>query len=101
MDRIATTEKMIPYLEEHINCDNIKKYHDKFYESTINDHIDKLLIKNKPVSYTVLPYDTKNSEWKEKLFFRYDFMTEADYTGSPYFPYLYGVLDCYDKSEGE
>lgn len=37
-----------------------------------------------------------DNEWVQKQFKIYDFITEANYTGFEYFPYLYGVLNCHD-----
>jgi hypothetical protein len=103
MDRLHLADKMILFLEDRINCDNVNKYHEEFFDSTIeeNSKVDKLIINKKPVLFTILYYDNSQEEWKKELFQRFDFMTEANYTGYSYFPYLYGVLDCYNQDKGK
>lgn len=117
MIRINIAEKMIKYLEERINCDNVMTYHDKYYDSILGKgneaRIDKLTIRKIPVAFKILKYndeenyarvnklDPKDRIWKKNLFDTFDFMTEANYTGHPYFPYLYGVLDCHDRSNSK
>lgn len=110
MNRAKLADKLVEYLEKRINCDNVIEHHDKFYQSTLGQgreaSVDLLMVKNIPFAFKMMKYnatpgyvrenksDPKDIIWVNNLFKTFDFMTEANYTGHPYFPYLYGVLDC-------
>lgn len=111
MSRSTIATKLISYLEERINCENVMKFADKTKKSSDTD-IDKLLIENISVSFEIVKYndDTKNNNNEiniksktdiQNLFDVFDFMTEANYTGFEYFPYLYGILNCHDGSNSK
>jgi hypothetical protein len=114
MERIILTRKMIKYLEKTANCKNIIEFVNKHILKETSNTIDKwnmyknkLIIKGIPVSYYVIRYndddsyrmkdnaDLKDITWKNEMYESFDFITESNYTGFEYFPYLYGVLDCH------
>lgn len=117
MSRSKIAEQMIKYLEEKINCKNVIKFADdtmaaelgKGKEATVN----KLMVEGTPVAFKIMDYnDTKNYTKKNKtdpkdrtqiknMFATFDFMTESNYTGFEYFPYIYGVLDCHDDENSK
>ncbi len=99
MSRIKIARQIINYLDERINCDNVMNIADK----QENQKTKKIVISDIPVNFEIITYndennektDTKNNLWIKKMFGTYDFMTEANYTGFEFFPYLYGVLNCH------
>lgn len=115
MSREKKAKYMINYLEKRINCENVMKFIDKIQtnpeENKLN--INKLLVENIPVALKIINYndtdiyirknksDPKDKIWIKNLFDTFDFMTEANYTGFEYFPYLYGVLDCHDRENSK
>ncbi|XWV26872.1 hypothetical protein QJ857_gp0178 [Tupanvirus soda lake] len=117
MSRIKTARQMISYLEERINCENVMKYANKTTEKIISEKTNlitrKLNIEGTPVSFEIMNYnDTENYVTNDKtdvkdrrlvkhMFSIFDFMTEANYTGFEYFPYIYGVLNCHDSENSK
>lgn len=115
MNRSNVAEDMIQYLENTINCDNILTVVDShIYINNIdpqNEHDKKLLIKKNLVSFEYQKYndtpgyiyekqnDVKNRTDIEKQIKVLDFMTESNYTGFEYFPYIYGVLQCHNNKD--
>jgi len=113
MSRSKIAKKMIDYLEERINCENVMTYTKKYYDKKLGEGresvVDQLMIDNTPVAFKIMKYndrenyvrkestDPKDRTWVKNLFFTFDFMTEANYTGFEYFPYLYGVLNCHEE----
>lgn len=91
MNRMKVSDKMRKYLEDKINCQNVIKFIEK-HEGT--QLVDKIIIHSIPVS---IETNTHVDNLREK-FEMYDFITESNYTGFEYFPYLYGVLECKDES---
>jgi hypothetical protein len=109
MSRIKISTQMIDYLEKRINCENVIKYAkqqlDQVDERKNIAEINKLVINNLPVSFEILNYSKTNNLSPKKIFNdiykMYDFMVEANHTGFEYFPYIYGVLDCHEESNGQ
>jgi hypothetical protein len=113
MSREKIAKYMINYLEERINCENVMKFADKTLQSKLGEGkeavINKLMVENIPVAFKVMKYnDTEGYEkknktdandriWVKNMFDTFDLMTEANYTGFEYFPYIYGVLNCHEK----
>lgn len=102
--RSKITDKMRKYLESRLNCENVIKFVDKNLSDTItiNDSIKKLKIGTIPLLLQIINYNDENDDDKknlQKTFAGYDFITEANYTGFEYFPYLYGVLNCHAGSK--
>ena len=118
MSRSKIADQMIKYLEKKINCENIIKH---INENKNHPKEDKLIINEIAVAFEIIQYDDDPEYDKEKIresdnpdydndkkklsekdvdkiFAVYDFMTEANYTGFEYFPYLYGVLNCHEGS---
>lgn len=105
MSREKTAKIMIEYLEERVNCENVISMIEGNKDSSDTNH---LVINRIPNAIHIIKHnDNKafvNKEKKEildenqlkKTFEIFDFMTEANYTGFEYFPYLYGVLNCHD-----
>jgi hypothetical protein len=89
MSRISLARKMIKYLEDRLNCENILQF--------IGDHglASDLTIEGEKVAFQQDTYPENDPELAS-VYARYDFMTEANYTGFEIFPYLYGVLVCHD-----
>jgi len=94
MNRFQITTKMIDYLEDKINCHNVINFLDKSKISQ-SENKNKLIIKSIPLTFKIIDNDKEI----KNLFEIFDFMTEANYTGFEYFPYLYGVLDCSDQNK--
>ncbi len=116
MDRIKKAEFMIDYLEKRINCENVMKFADATLESTLGEgkeaSVKQLKVENIPVAFKVMEYDDspeykregkgkRDNEWLQNMFKTFDFMTEANYTGWPYFPYIYGVLNCHNGTDSK
>lgn len=115
MSRQKLANAMIDYLEAKINCKNVEK----FIQTTTVEEIGKgkesivfkLGIEKDFLALKIMNYngsenyirkdknDAKDRLWVENLFFTFDFMTESNYLGFEYFPYLYGVLDCENTSD--
>ena len=109
---MKVTNQMIKYLEKRINCENVIKFVEKKQADTLGSGLEstiiKLIINEIPVALKVLKYndspgyvyknktDPNDKTWIQNIFDVYDFMTESNYTGFEYFPYLYGVLNCHD-----
>lgn len=109
MSRIKIARQIISYLEEKINCDNVMNFADKY--NAKQDNTKKLMVNDVPVNFEIITYndhekksktdendssnDNKNSLWIKKMFGTYDFITEANYVGFEFFPYIYGVLNCH------
>ena len=94
--RPEITKKVIKYLESKINCDNILNFINK------NGTIDSLIIEKSPVSLQILDYvDGTDDSYIAYLFSVFDFMVEANHTGFAYFPNIYGVLNCHNKSNSK
>ena len=94
MKRHEIAKKMYEILESKVYCKNVMEFSSKIKKK--ND-TNTLTIDKIPLSFMILDYnDPNDNEWKTKLIFTFDFMTEANQTGFEYFPYLYGVLDCHD-----
>lgn len=126
MSRTQTAEKIIQYLEDRINCENIIEYTREFTanaegkstkpsgsssSSSSDSSIEpltlpsgqtfQLKIDNVPTSLQQLVHDTSDETERTKitkLDAVYSFVTESNYTGFEYFPYIYGVIDCHEKS---
>lgn len=113
MERSKVAAKMIKLLENKIYCGNVLRFVDETISTKIDESpnikIYKLKIESVPVTVQILKYnDTddenteddpekkRNKKWVEKKFKVYDFITDANYTGFEYFPYIYGVLNCHD-----
>ena len=111
MSRTKISEKMIKYLEDRINCENVIRFTEKTLESELGKGkeavVNKLVIDGTPVAYKVIKYNNsddyvrkkgemRDKKWAKNMFEIFDFMTEANYTGFEYFPYLYGVLICHN-----
>ncbi|AQN68061.1 hypothetical protein [Saudi moumouvirus] len=106
MSRKKITENMIKYLEDTLNCQNVMKFID---ETETNKNI--INIDSVNVFYEIINYNDSDRDLSEnndedikitrndveRIFSSYDIMTEANYTGLEYFPYIYGVLDCRDS----
>ncbi|QGR53721.1 hypothetical protein [Moumouvirus maliensis] len=107
MSRKKITENMIKYLEDTLNCQNVMKYLDERETKKNIINIDSINIYYEIVNYNDSDRDlSENNDQTnieitrndvEKIFTAYDIMTEANYTGLEYFPYIYGVLDCRDN----
>ena len=90
MNRMKVSDKMRKYLEDKINCQNVIKF---IKENEDNQTTNKIIINSIPVS---IETTTRVDDLRAK-FEIYDFITESNYTGFEYFPYLYGVLECKDE----
>lgn len=96
MSRVKNAENLIKYLEDRVNCKNVIK----FIEEGQNESLNKLVINNIFVAFEIINYhdrdtsEAHNKTWLNNIIKIYDFMTESNYTGFDYFPYLYGVLLC-------
>lgn len=117
MSREKKATYMIDYLEKRINCENIMDFADKTSITNLDNEnnitIQKLMVDNIPVAFEIIKYndidnpimqndpDFKNRKSIKKLFNIFDFMTEANYTGFEYFPYIYGVLDCHNNENSK
>lgn len=108
MSRIKKTKTLIEYLEKRINCENIINTTNKYLEAD-DTYIDsestkskKILVYNNNVAFKIIKYiDEDNNDENDRNYIKkfsklFDFITEANYTGYEYFPYLYGVLNCRD-----
>lgn len=106
MSRINVTKNMINYLEERVNCENAIKFADKHILKK-NNKVNELIINKIPVAYEIVDYNddidgTENDDtdrgkiWLENMFNIFDFISETNYLGYEYFPYLYGVLNCHE-----
>jgi hypothetical protein len=98
MDQSKITAKMIKYLEDNINCENIIRFIKKYSKT---EDITKLEIGTIPVSLQIIDYDDNDKKLMQNQHKIYDFMTHANYAGYEYFPYLYGVLNCHDGSDSK
>lgn len=113
MSRSKIADKMIKYLEDRVNCENILKFVDQYKKSTLGTAkeavIQELMVDNTGVAFKVIKYNNSDSyvrkkgemrdrNWAENMFKIFDFTTESNYTGFEYFPYLYGVLICHDEA---
>lgn len=112
MSRIKNARRIISYLEERINCKNVMKFVDETMNKVLNKdkemkithlNIDGISTAFKMMNYNDLDNyvrknenDPKDKTWVKNIYDIFDFMTEANYTGFEYFPYLYGVLDCHN-----
>lgn len=117
MDRIKSAEYMINYLEKRINCKNIIKFADEHMQSKLGEGkeaiVNELKIGKTSVAFKIMKYndtegyirikktDPKDKIWVNNMFDTFDFMTEANYTGFGYFPYLYGVLNCHEEENSK
>lgn len=116
MKRIKVTEKMVKFLGKVANCKNIINFLNKYYANKSESSGDKknrnkLIIRNIPVAFYLIRYnddesykmgkndDIKDTKWKKNVYTIFDFITESNYTGFEYFPYLYGVLDCHSGKD--
>ena len=111
MNRENIASSIIKYLEDRINCKNLLKFiNQKIVKDSELINTQKLLITNIPVSFEIIKYnesdesnesnesdksDGSDETLKRNMFDTFDFITESNYTGFAYFPYLYGVLDCH------
>lgn len=94
MSRRKISENMIKYLEDSLNCENVMTFITKAKKNN-----DTIIINDTPVTYEIINYQSnKSKESVQKIFEIYDIMTEANYTGFEYFPYIYGVLDCHSDT---
>ena len=113
--RSKLTDKMRKYLSDRLNCENVIKFIEK-HISNNGIHpkkIKKLKVGTVDTAVDIIKYNDSldnnnnnnnipNKEWLEKiLFVNYDFITEANYTGFEYFPYLYGVLNCHNNDKSK
>lgn len=97
-ERYLLTRKMVDYLESKINCENIMKFADSHNVSNENDFHKKLVVNKIKVAFEIYPYDrVKDKEEIDNIHQIYEFITESNYTGFEYFPYLYGVLVCHEN----
>ena len=112
MDRSKIAAKLIKYLEERINCENVIKFaqetNDSLLGKGLESEVDKLIIESVPIAFKIIKYndeenyikesetDANDRTWLKNLFDTFDFMTDANHTGFEYFPYLYGVLNCHE-----
>jgi hypothetical protein len=109
MNRIKLARQIVSYLEERINCENVMDFAEKNLEKRENHITKKLVVTNVPVGYDIINYNDaedsdsniKNKKWINKLFGTFDFITEANYTGFEFFPYLYGVLNCHNNDNSK
>ena len=114
--RIKIASQMIKYLEKRINCDNVKILTDKLLQPnpditnitnedikcSISESLEKFILTVSETEFVldVNYYDNTSKDdvsAKDKMFKRFDFMTEANYSNNAVFPYIYGVLDCQGK----
>ena len=109
-DRLKITDAMRKYLEDRLNCKNVMAYIDKKMLEKINgtNQKHKLRINSIPVTVEIIKYNDSdtgtemyNKKWVEEQIKIYDFITEANYTGFEYFPYLYGVLNCHNEENSK
>lgn len=108
MNRSKISDKMIKYLEDRVNCENIIKFVTNNADDTpVEDYntIDRIVVDKVPVAFKIVSYSeqieneqTKTKAWIKNMFKIFDFITESNYTGFEYFPYLYGVLTCHDET---
>lgn len=109
MSREKITRQMIEYLEKQLNCENVMRFAD---EKAIDKHATKkLMVKDIPLAFDIVNYDDTEGYVQETpsdkrdqasvraMYGRFDYMTEANFTGFEYFPYLYGVLDCHGGAD--
>jgi len=111
MSREKIASKMVKYLEERINCENVIKFADQTKENKMV--AEKLIVDNTPIAFKIINYnddenyikknksDSNDRLWLQNMFNTFDFMTEANYTGFEYFPYLYGVLNCHNDENSK
>lgn len=110
MNRINITKKMVDFLEEKVNCENVMKFADSYKESP--ESLAQLKIDNVSVAFDIIDYDdtieqtyvsktNKSREEINQIFKRFDFITEMNYTGFECFPYLYGVLNCHSDENSK
>lgn len=108
-DRSKIKSKMINYLSKKINCTNVIELIDQRNDNSTN----KILMESTPVSFEIVEYndddnyhqkketDNKDNSMIKYIISIFDFMVEANHTGYEYFPYLYGVLNCHDKTHSK
>lgn len=123
MNRSKIATQSIDFLESKLNCENVIKFVNENFDSSLGEGLESAVNKimvspdksssTIPMAYKVMKYndtedyvkkeknDPNDKTWTKDLFNTFDFMTEANYTGFEYFPYLYGVLDCHDNENSK
>lgn len=96
MDRSKIADKLIKYLDKNINCNNLVNYIEKNKKST-----DTLIVSDVPIMYRGYTFhkvsDNKFDDEYDKFINVLDFTTDSNYLGSEHFPYIYGVISCYEN----
>ena len=94
MTRKTNTLKMIKYLENRINCENVMEF-----ASRHNCDSNKCYMKidEIPVFFEIIKYNKNDN--MNNLFTTFDLMTKTNHTDIEIFPYIYGVLNCNNDLE--
>lgn len=112
--RRKTASKIYKHLEDRVNCTNILEFM-RTHTSDSRDSRDsressELTIESISVTSEIIKYTDNDSASSSevlsksklnKIYDRYDFISEANHTGFEYFPYLYGVLDCHSGMDSK
>jgi hypothetical protein len=100
MDRQKIANKLIKYLDKNVNCKNLLSYIDK-----LKTNEDKILVSDVPISFKTYSFDlidvNKMGTDYDNLINLLDFMTDSNNLGAEHFPYVYGVLICYENTIGK
>jgi hypothetical protein len=95
-EEYRNARKIISYLDSKVNCKNIEVFLENHYE-TKPYHL-RLNVGNElhDASYELVQYpDTDETEIiLQNIFNTFKFITQANYSGLDYFPWLYGLLKC-------
>ena len=105
MSRSTLADHLIDFLNKSVNCQNVMQLTDNFIKDIkylkTDNYNTNLLVDNIPTACDIIVKDNMASIWPGRMYNIFDFMTESNFTGFEYFPYIYGVLVCKENEETE